>query len=155
MLAVPLLAAAATLVAACQPLPTPPPTATVRPSATATAILPTATATTQATATATATVTPDPTAVPTRLTRPTATPIVFGPEEDECWAACKTAMEDPPTVGPSTPQPASHGGRETCLVCHKDMAKPALPADHAGRMDPACALCHEPAASRPALTPTP
>lgn len=39
-------------------------------------------------------------------------------------------------------QPPSHVDRATCLVCHSALAQPALPATHAGRMDPSCSLCH-------------
>jgi len=39
-------------------------------------------------------------------------------------------------------QPANHKGYATCLECHATLTKPALPATHLGRLDPACIMCH-------------
>ena len=142
------MATAALFAAACQPLPTPPPpTATPLPAATVTATPPPAPA-------ATATAAPEPAANPTRLTRPTSTPFPLpADDEDDCWGACKALRDAPPNIPVGRAQPSSHAGRDTCLVCHKDLADPVLPGDHMGRMDPACVPCHEPAAARAAATP--
>ncbi len=74
----------------------------------------------------------------------------------------------PETKGPAAtgvpvsadPLPASHAGRTTCVGCHANLPKPAMPADHAGRSDTTCSACHKTggapsATSAPAATPLP
>lgn len=52
----------------------------------------------------------------------------------------------PQTVSAAEPLPASHAGRTVCQVCHVTGVggAPKNPADHAGRLDAACADCHKP-----------
>jgi cytochrome b subunit of formate dehydrogenase len=46
-------------------------------------------------------------------------------------------------VGVAKPLPASHAAYTTCLACHANLPKPALPADHAKYAEPTCATCHK------------
>jgi cytochrome b subunit of formate dehydrogenase len=46
-------------------------------------------------------------------------------------------------VGVAKPLPASHATYTTCLACHANLPKPALPADHAKYAESTCATCHK------------
>ncbi len=64
-------------------------------------------------------------------------------EEEDCMAGCHIPDPNEGFDTGANPQPASHVARTTCLSCHSSPAAPAPPADHKGRMDPSCALCHK------------
>ncbi|MBI4789849.1 MAG: hypothetical protein HY782_22680 [Chloroflexi bacterium] len=87
--------------------------------------------------TATPLATPSPTAVP-----PTATPVPQVVDEEDCMAGCHIPDPNEHIADGAAPQPASHIGRATCLVCHAAPEKPPLPATHKGRLDPSCKVCH-------------
>ena len=59
--------------------------------------------------------------------------------------------ESPPLI------PHTLEGRSACLACHQTgvAGAPHIPADHAGRTNDMCRLCHQPAAAAEAATPTP
>jgi hypothetical protein len=82
-----------------------------------------------------ATATPPPTTTTTTATPTTTTPTTTTPTE---------------TTGGIPQIPHFTDGFESCLTCHADGigGAPAVPADHAGRADDTCAVCHTPAASR-------
>ena len=75
-----------------------------------------------------------PTATATR------TPEVV--DEEDCMAGCHIPDPNEHIADGAAPQPASHVGRATCLVCHAAPDKPPLPATHIGRLDPSCKVCH-------------
>jgi hypothetical protein len=66
-------------------------------------------------------------------------------EEEDCMAGCHTPSVNDLLDAGAADQPADHAGRVACLSCHSNLAQPSLPATHAGRMDPSCAVCHKPA----------
>jgi hypothetical protein len=70
----------------------------------------------------------------------TATPAAA--EEEDCMASCHVADVNEEFAAGAGPQPATHTSRVACLSCHSSLRQPDLPADHVGRMDPSCALCH-------------
>jgi len=78
------------------------------------------------------------TAIPTIA--PTA--VVEIEDEEECRKACHRVDINSLFGLGARHQPASHKAYTTCLECHAPLAKPALPATHAGRQDAACPLCH-------------
>ena len=49
-----------------------------------------------------------------------------------------------------SPLPADHVGRTTCLACHATLPQPKLPADHQGRQDSTCVMCHKFSTDAPA-----
>ncbi len=104
---------------ACQPLPSAPPPA-------AAAVTDATTAPGAATAVPTATAASQPTA-----------------EEEDCMASCHILDANEEFATGAGPQPATHIARTACLSCHSALTNPALLADHKGRMDPSCALCHK------------
>lgn len=104
---------------ACQPLPSAPPPA-------AAAVADATTAPGAATAVPTATAASQPTA-----------------EEEDCMASCHIPDANEGFATGAGPQPSTHIARTACLSCHSTLTNPALPADHRGRMDPSCALCHK------------
>jgi len=109
--------------------PTPTPTPTLRPGETPRPTpTPTNTPTPTMTPTPTATPTPTPTPVPT----PTATPTPI--------ATPTPTVSGPPLV------PHTLEGRSACLLCHGSglATVPQVPANHAGRTDATCTLCHKP-----------
>jgi len=63
-------------------------------------------------------------------------------DEEECRKACHRIDVNSLFGLGAKHQPASHKAFTTCLECHAPLAKPALPATHAGRQDAACPLCH-------------
>ena len=63
-------------------------------------------------------------------------------DEEECRKACHRVDVNSLFGLGAKHQPASHKAYTTCLECHTPLAKPALPATHAGRQDAACPLCH-------------
>jgi hypothetical protein len=75
---------------------------------------------------------------------PTAAPtlVVEIEDEEECRKACHRIDVNSLFGLGARHQPASHKAYTTCLECHAPLAKPALPATHAGRQDAACPLCH-------------
>lgn len=64
-------------------------------------------------------------------------------EEEDCMAGCHIPDPNEFIGAGAMPQPASHTGRTTCLTCHATQTQPALPATHAGRLDPSCTVCHK------------
>ena len=83
---------------------------------------------------------------------------------------CQLCHEPPgaegaPALAPSPAAPAlgelphEVAGREDCLMCHEEGIAGAkqVPADHAGKANDTCQLCHEPPAAEgtPALAPSP
>lgn len=64
-------------------------------------------------------------------------------DEEDCMAACHIPDPNENIAAGAKPQPASHAGRTTCLVCHATQAQPAMPATHNGRLDPSCTVCHK------------
>lgn len=112
------------------------------PAATPTAA-PTAAPTTQPGPTATATPTPaGSTATPAPGATPT--PTVAPPTP----TPTPTTPVATPTAAPSGPAPIPHSveGRTDCLMCHATgiAGAQAVPADHAGRANATCQLCHKP-----------
>ncbi len=107
------------------PTPSPTPTATLTPTPTPSG--PTPTPVPGATPTATPAPTPTPTPAP-----PTATPTAT--------TAPTPASGGPPAI------PHSLEGRAECLMCHATgiAGAKAVPADHAGRANNTCQLCHLP-----------
>jgi hypothetical protein len=81
-----------------------------------------------------------------------------GRDNDSCALCHKPGPPVTPTpeVGgpPGVPHPLE--GRAECLGCHASGVAgfPQVPADHAGRTDDTCVLCHKPAAPAEG-TPTP
>ncbi len=73
---------------------------------------------------------------------PTATLAPAVSEEEDCMAGCHIPDPNEHIADGAAPQPASHVGRATCLVCHAAPDKPPLPATHIGRLDPSCKVCH-------------
>jgi formate dehydrogenase subunit gamma len=57
-------------------------------------------------------------------------------------AAVSSASSSAAASGPKA-QPANHAGRTVCLACHQALPQPAFPADHAGRAEATCAVCHK------------
>ncbi|MDP3046492.1 MAG: hypothetical protein Q8O07_03355 [Chloroflexota bacterium] len=85
-----------------------------------------------------------PPAAPSVTTVPTATPASQPTaEEEDCMASCHIPDANEEFAAGAGPQPASHVARAVCLSCHSTLINLALPADHRGRMDPSCALCHK------------
>jgi hypothetical protein len=78
------------------------------------------------------------TAIPTIV--PTAVAAIE--DEEECRKACHRVDINSLFGLGAKHQPASHKAYTTCFECHAPLAKPALPATHAGRQDAACPLCH-------------
>jgi hypothetical protein len=70
-------------------------------------------------------------------------PVALTAEEEDCMAACHIPDPNEFFDAGAGPQPASHVARKACLSCHSTAATPPMPADHAGRQDPSCALCHK------------
>jgi len=79
--------------------------------------------------------------------------------------ACSRAVPPSPTPSPKLPAPLPTvarvsarliphpvAGREECHLCHGEGEPHAMPADHAGRGDETCTVCHDvqPSPSRPA-----
>lgn len=62
-----------------------------------------------------------------------------------CGAVVATAAWGSPAAQ-NPPIPHAVVGREACLTCHATGEK-AVPADHAGRAESTCLLCHQPAAA--------
>ncbi len=76
----------------------------------------------------------------------------------EATSSTSSQATPAPERAPSTPQGPSNiphdvAGQEDCLACHKGEA---LPADHAGRTNDTCQLCHQPLAEgeAPSLAPS-
>lgn len=63
-------------------------------------------------------------------------------QEEDCMAGCHVPDANETFANGADPQPADHAGYKTCVECHLKLTKPAYPDTHAGRMDPACPLCH-------------
>jgi hypothetical protein len=78
------------------------------------------------------------TAIPTIV--PTAVAEIE--DEEECRKACHRIDVNSLFGLGAKHQPVNHKAYTTCLECHAPLAKPALPATHAGRQDAACPLCH-------------
>jgi hypothetical protein len=136
MLGLAVMACAPTLKTGSEPtVVTPPPLASV--SATAE---PTHTAATTAEVEPIVAITSTTTVSPTPL--PT---VVAAPATDEldCMGACHEIDINDLFGAGAKAQPAHHRGHTTCLACHATLAKPALPATHAGRLDAACSGCHK------------
>ncbi|MGC8780586.1 MAG: hypothetical protein ACP5UQ_06945 [Anaerolineae bacterium] len=83
--------------------------------------------------------TPAPTAVPSA---PTAAVVEAADDEEECRKACHTIDLNALFGLGARHQPTNHKGYTVCLECHAALTRPALPATHLGRQDPACPLCH-------------
>ena len=121
------------LINACEPLPPPPsgavflPNSALSSSATNTKY-PNSSSQVSVTATRIIVVTPTPEPIPQFV--------------EDCMGDCHFPDASEYFAAGAKSQPSDHKGRVTCLECHKTLAKPALPQDHDGRMDPACALCH-------------
>ena len=113
---------------ACQPLPTPGPKPTDAPIPSAPNV-----STTE-------------TAAPSMLVAPTNTSVPQTVEEEDCMAACHVSNPNDDIAAGAMPQPSTHVNRTSCLECHTTLDKPALPATHAGRMNPSCIVCHLPSA---------
>ena len=64
-------------------------------------------------------------------------------DEEDCMAGCHSPDPNENIAAGAQPQPASHAGRTTCLVCHATQTQPAMPATHNGRLDPSCTVCHK------------
>lgn len=79
---------------------------------------------------------PVPTVMP-----PTSThvPVI---DETDCMALCHVPNPNELLGAGAPPLPADHKAYTACLECHATLATPALPADHAGRLDAACGVCH-------------
>ena len=78
-----------------------------------------------------------------------------GRENDTCQLCHEPpAAEEAPALAPSPTAPAlgelphEVAGREDCLMCHEEgiAGGQKVPADHAGRENDTCQLCHEPPA---------
>ena len=74
-------------------------------------------------------------ATPTGVATPAAAEL-------DCMGACHELDINELLGAGAKPQPPSHKEYMTCLECHTTLAKPALPASHVGRLDPACIECH-------------
>ncbi|MDP3062779.1 MAG: cytochrome c [Chloroflexota bacterium] len=131
------------------PTPTPAPTAT--PTAVPTAT-PTATPTPTPTPTPAPTPTPTPTLQPGETPRPTPTPTNT-PTPTATPTPAPTPTPTPTLVATPTPTPSSapaipHSleGKSACLACHGSGLPgiPQAPANHAGRTENTCTLCHQP-----------
>ena len=86
------------------------------------------------------TATPSVVVTATSTIAPTAVAVIE--DEEECRKACHRVDVNSLFGLGAKHQPASHKTYTTCLECHAPLAKPALPATHAGRQDAACPLCH-------------
>ncbi len=113
---------------ACQPLPTP------GPKSTDTAVPPAHN------------VDPAATVSPSAQVEPTGTSVPQAVEEEDCMAACHISDAGGDIAAGAMPQPVTHINRTSCLDCHATLDKPALPANHAGRLNPSCVVCHVPSA---------
>lgn len=97
--------------------------------------------------------TPVPAPTPTPVPTPTPAPTTPTPQPGATQLPTPTATLTPtatatpapaPTAGPS-PIPHPVAGREACLACHASgsPAIPQVPADHQGRTEQTCNLCHQ------------
>lgn len=100
-----------------------------------------------------ATPTPAPTAEPTLTKTATPTPTATPAPTKTATPAPTTTLTPAPTVT-STPKPTATtsalppiphtlDGRADCLLCHSSGGPKPVPADHAGRDNKTCQLCHK------------
>lgn len=111
--------------------------------------------------------TPTPPATPTPTVAPTSKPLTPTPAASPTGTLVMTPTPAvAPTATPTTPSPTVQttptptsgggitniphpvAGRENCVLCHKTgITTEAVPANHAGRNNATCQICHKPTGS--------
>ena len=137
------LATVALVVTACMPVATTDvnPTAVPSPFADSASSTPVATDTPPTVVTAPPIEPTSSISVTTTAVAPTGAAVPAAAEID-CMGACHEVDINELLGAGAKPQPPGHQEYTTCLACHTTLVKPALPATHVGRLDPACIECH-------------